>query len=47
MTPSLESSSVTANDFDNSIIVRVFLITISIGMMLPMTVATLPSTLKT
>ena len=30
MTPSLESSSVTANDFDNSIIVRLFLITISI-----------------
>ena len=30
MTPSLESSSVTANDFDNSIIVNLFLITISI-----------------
>jgi hypothetical protein len=27
MTPSLESSSVTANDFDNTIIVRLFLIT--------------------
>src|SRR5213592_3014206 len=30
VTPSLESSSVTANDFDNTIIVRLFLITISI-----------------